>query len=483
MNVGRSPRQTYKALLFDYDELLSKSDEECCYSLSEREVNLILAQLDYIGWKTRYRPTSTEIDRNVIDRWKGNLAEKLLMINCGQSVLTRQNPLDYCQLQQSYDGGETWETVFDYSLCVGGEGTELYIIKLNQTMIINQYRLDTYTGTNTSIDPDAPTTNWDYAGDAAGKAALCNAVLAYVQEAMLAYYNKLLISIGAAAVTAGVLGWITGGVGAIVGGVVLLGLGITIAAVQLAINNREAMDAVICELTDQLEGRAATFAQWTDAINDINTSGGDEATIKFVLQQGNTALANYLWFLAMIGEAKREVAGGIDNCPCGDDFCYYFSFATAGTEDWSVVTTGGYDNGIFSPGAGWAATDHVNTVANPDAAMRLVYIQRVLSPRTITKVTMTYNFTGGTYDSNALNAIIIEINGVFVKTITRADAVNGTNLQVTWEGSIANVSNIKLWVRSSRDISAPYTYSGIAAIIDCQVEGIGSNPFGSDNCP
>lgn len=77
-NLQRSPRQTYKALLFDYDQLLSKSDDESCYSLSEREVNLILAQLDYIGWKTRYRPTSTEIDRNVIDMWKGNLAQKLI---------------------------------------------------------------------------------------------------------------------------------------------------------------------------------------------------------------------------------------------------------------------------------------------------------------------------------------------------------------------------------------------------------------------
>lgn len=107
MNVARSPRQTYKATLFDYDELLSKSEDECCYSLSAREVQLILAQLDYISWKTRYRPTLTEISQEIIDNWQGNLARKLMSGCCpGDGTIGRFG--EDGQWETSSDGGETW---------------------------------------------------------------------------------------------------------------------------------------------------------------------------------------------------------------------------------------------------------------------------------------------------------------------------------------------------------------------------------------
>lgn len=107
MNLARSPRQTYRALLFDYDELVAKSDDECCYSLSEREVQLILAQLDYITWKTRYRPTHSEISREVIDNWQGNLARKLMSGCCPDDGTLGRFGEDG-QWEISTDGGETW---------------------------------------------------------------------------------------------------------------------------------------------------------------------------------------------------------------------------------------------------------------------------------------------------------------------------------------------------------------------------------------
>ena len=73
-----NPRDTYKALLLDYDALLAASDAECCFSLSEREIQMLLAFVEYIGWKTRYIATETEIDQQLILRWQGNLARKLM---------------------------------------------------------------------------------------------------------------------------------------------------------------------------------------------------------------------------------------------------------------------------------------------------------------------------------------------------------------------------------------------------------------------
>lgn len=102
------PRQTYKALLWDYDYLLEKSDEECCYSLSEREVQIILAIVDYIGWKTRYAPTSSEIDQLTINSWSGNLTRKLMSGCCPDDGELHRFDEDG-DFQTSTDGGVTWE--------------------------------------------------------------------------------------------------------------------------------------------------------------------------------------------------------------------------------------------------------------------------------------------------------------------------------------------------------------------------------------
>jgi len=103
-----NPKQTYKAQLLDYDALLEASDDECCYSLSEREVNIMLAFIDYIGWKTRYIATETEIDTSLIAKWAGNLARKLMSGCCpDEGLLHRYDEAGI--YQTSDDGGITWE--------------------------------------------------------------------------------------------------------------------------------------------------------------------------------------------------------------------------------------------------------------------------------------------------------------------------------------------------------------------------------------
>lgn len=99
--------RNYKAQLMDYDYLLAKSEDECCFSLSEREVQIILANIDYIGWKTRYIPTETDIDQNVIDRWRDNLARKLMSGCCPDDDQISRYTANGIY-QTSNDGGETW---------------------------------------------------------------------------------------------------------------------------------------------------------------------------------------------------------------------------------------------------------------------------------------------------------------------------------------------------------------------------------------
>ena len=105
-NVLPNPKQTYKANLLDYDALLLASDNECSYCLSEREVQMLIAFVDYIAWHTRYIATETEIDRDLIQKWSNNLARKLMSGCCGDGQQHRFT--EEGVYQTSDDDGETW---------------------------------------------------------------------------------------------------------------------------------------------------------------------------------------------------------------------------------------------------------------------------------------------------------------------------------------------------------------------------------------
>jgi len=99
--------RNYKGILLDYDYLLAKSDDECCFSLSEREIQILLALIDPIAWETRYIPTETEIDQETINHWRANLARKLMSGCCPDGQLSRFT--EDGTFQTSDDGGETWQ--------------------------------------------------------------------------------------------------------------------------------------------------------------------------------------------------------------------------------------------------------------------------------------------------------------------------------------------------------------------------------------
>lgn len=180
--------------------------------------------------------------------------------------------------------------------------------------------------------------------------------------------------------------------------------------------------------------------------------------------------------LASVGTST----GDCSTCDCGG-WCYLFNFAI-NDGGWIKETFFGDDNGIYITSSGWSFTDAVNTNTNPDSANRLVYIDRTFDLSTITKVIVTYDYIGGTYDSNARQALSIGLNAASAIAKTRAQMVDGNGQTFEWTGSVSNVNNINLYLRSSIDIASPYVYSGNAKITSVQIEGTGDNPFGDDNC-
>lgn len=99
-----------------------------------------LAELD--AWKS----DDIEEKREAVQSALLILQEIGKRVECGMSqFLLRQSPTNSCILQQSSDGGQTWITAFNYSLCSTGGGGQTINITNAQTYIehvTNQWNTD-----------------------------------------------------------------------------------------------------------------------------------------------------------------------------------------------------------------------------------------------------------------------------------------------------------------------------------------------------
>lgn len=111
MSINNYPpphKSAFKGLQWDYDAVLAASEDECCYSLSEREILLILATIDPIAWVTRWFSYSdTLIDKDNLLKWQGNLARKLMSGCCPDEQILHRVTEDGA-MEISTDGGATW---------------------------------------------------------------------------------------------------------------------------------------------------------------------------------------------------------------------------------------------------------------------------------------------------------------------------------------------------------------------------------------
>lgn len=270
------PRGENKALAILRDKVVTKSaDEYNLYCLNDRHIEILMSQTPYIGWSRRWEGEGVTEEECV--RFQQEIEGRLQTpMSCGDEKQSRTN------------------------------------------ITVNNYiRINTYTGVNTSVDPDAPTTNCNWTGTVSENAALCSASEIYVRQTLLNVQNALAVSTGAVAFSAGILGWTLGALGAIVGGAVVLGAGIVVGAVTEAIQDEGAVQSYICKFYNALRGTGATNSAFNTAVNAISTSAGNETTIGNVVKLCSGRLESWLWFLELLGNSKRITASDVDLCNCG----------------------------------------------------------------------------------------------------------------------------------------------------------------------
>lgn len=302
-----------------------------CIKVNGEYRTALLGMLQVFEWLARWE---SGVDAGKLDKEASLLYQAIVNAPiCQGEMMLRQNPSDVCQLQQSFDGGETWTLAFDYGLCLPdwAKGVLDGINLLRDNLWSNQ--------TPTQINPNAPTDTWVHtSGDTQAESelrlqALCYAVRKVVDIAfdqMVAAYNQDMTLINAAEVTLGILAALTAfeGVTAWIAfgaamGIASLEAAQIMVAQDVAILNTEAnRAAVACELMQALQARPVSAFALCTALSDAGTvcfsADVQRALIlmRATLENDEQCQSLYTGFVDALGNAHLAYKAGLLNASC-----------------------------------------------------------------------------------------------------------------------------------------------------------------------
>lgn len=159
--------------------------------------------------------------------------------------------------------------------------------------------------------------------------------------------------------------------------------------------------------------------------------------------------------------ATGDATGDCSDCACG--WCYADSFLTS-DGGWEMVSG---EEGTWNAGVGWVGAEF-NGNSNTECV-----IKRIIDPSTITYMAMHYSKSAG---SGSNNAAIMQLRLAGSVVYTAANDLS-TGVNIFYAADVASVMADEIWI-----ILNAGTSGGSTIAIDWHVEGIGTNPFGDDNC-
>lgn len=284
----------FKAIQMDYEYYLTLSPEGSLYCLTDRQIYILLAQLDYVSWITRWYNTD-DITQQTVGFIRSEL--ELALLSCVDvTVLVEQGKLS-----------------------VTRDVTQQQI----QSQQLRDVYADEYDGSPTSINPDAPTSDFGSTGDRFD--ALCAALMAFVYQFARGQVQAVVAGdIGAFALLAGaaillipglnIFFAIGASIALLVGGGII---GVSTGTAVGALTDTAALNNVVCFMRDTLKALSVTEANWGACLNSYPFSvGSHEAIICDFIKP--TLSSNYFTILDMLGQAYTGLIDGqpVPECPC-----------------------------------------------------------------------------------------------------------------------------------------------------------------------
>lgn len=466
-------KKQWKAITIDYGALSAYDDStRIPYCLTERQVAVLKAVLTPAYWRTRW-------DNLTVDRFelRREIAEidYALEVPC-MPTLFRQNDLDNCLLEVSYDDGETWVPVFDFGLCIkpalGGSSFQ-FDIQTRWELIFNSYT----TGGLAALAPDII-----YEGngqDGLRDNAVCYAVNRFVDafcEAEIARRDAIfgqaqgIVDLGAtvAVIVVGALS---------LGTAALLAVGIYSAfekiamsvwsAIQLAVfEDDDARRELACCLYSEVQGDTPTKAALLAAAAACDASLTGNAQVlaglcETLLGEDET----YVAFAQAASEAfALERLEALPDCDC-DLWQHLWLDGEGGGAEWDILpaTYGNHCEASYD-GVG----DKFDSCCAGSGTAEDILISIDFEERTLRRVVITASWHTTRNGSDGVD-FATEVGGFYSTGI----GPDGTDQIFEWQGSRV-ADNLTLHVNAACFACGAGAFAQIKSIL---VEGQGTDPF------
>jgi len=412
-------------------------------------------------------------------------------VNC-MPYLLRMSVSDVCQVEQSTNGGASWTDAFNLKDCIELAVRPLFD-DLNDLVTVTaenllQELLDKWDGSVGSISTSVI---YDGSGDDDFRDfALCNILQLLVPAMCEAEIAKraaqadvwsdigdVLRAVGEVAFAFG-YPYVTIAAG-IASAVVEFGSAAWVAVSTEALDNAAAQENVACCMYNEMQGGTPSQSSFASALDGCDfTFGTFEAQIAGAISPMLVSLEFFLAFLDLWGKFYPYAKAGIlDTCVCGFDWCHTFDF-TIDDGGWIIDETS-EAAGEWSIDVGWEDEDITVPVQNE--RRRTINIVRDFGiTTTLNQMTVTYDFTLGNYSDNAASLkFISEVAAVPTDEleILKDDQPQGTAIVTRWtDTGGVSADAIRLFLRTSKDISQPFQFSGDTTVKRIKLCGTGTEP-------
>lgn len=473
------------------------ADDEKAYDLSIREVPRTPPTVGIFDAPFRCYRVNLEWDKHiggaiqVLAEWKAwtgdederNIGTQAILeylaqnIVCGDEelpTLFRQNPANNCQLQQSLDGGETWETIFDFSLCelnvqVSQSGS-VYDFSRDSVSTMNEY-VENYT----TINEFAPALVYDESGqDIDRDQALCFTLGAWYDTAKEVYAQKLqtsggyqTIALGVAAALGAVLTAITFGLAAVAAGAIgavaaavvagMIEIGVNISANVSRDQWGDYKDDIVCCIYSNIKGGTLTQEAFQAMMLGCDT---DETSgyIIDALEELTSTDESYVTFLKLWEQGYSIGQVGIlPACPCEEEWTEVFDFAVS-NGGWEIFSTG---TGLWQSGLGWRTNGNDLSIIVDVSAIHV----------TEYKVEYTITTLGSAHANKKLFMQTRNVGDIQVTLLVSAITASGS-----FSATYLDEFDAYTYLRASLALNWGGTF-GTGYISKITVSGTGANPF------
>lgn len=331
-----------------------------CYQVNDQWAKIIMGFVSWLATPSPWEGFLIDDDNEGIQSILQFLSQRGLCM----SYELRQNEENPCLLEQSVDGGDTWITAFDYSLCLDTNRT-LPPVDLDELLTQLSDLLELYDGTTASIAPNSIPD--DSPDDEIRDKVLCSAVYEVIEQIvgieLERRRNPALGLIGAGLITA-----ILAGVVALTGGlatplalalasILLLGSGLAIATLsQEILLNRALQDAIVCCMASSMSGLEPTKLRFQTSLSGCGFEfGSPEAQFAGAIAEIVSANDDvYVAFLATYEAIWKNRTTYPFFCPCTYESCVFWDTWSPMPTNWTLLEGVASSTALVSSPSGYS---------------------------------------------------------------------------------------------------------------------------------